>query len=810
MRHLTYLLLFCPALLIGQATFQRYFELDGNDVTRSAVMLSPDRLVMVGSSQDSNGLTHCAILVLDGEGALVSSATIDYPLRTMGEAIARQSDSTFWMGAWRSPIGIVDDWVVYRVNAYTGEATGFGWGAENVDEQIRAMEAMPDGGVTVVGNTGDLNEAIISRLDADGNELFRKGFSIPGNLFTIFTDVELLPDGDLLTAGQFRSESSFSGYFLAKISAAGELIWSRQYNDEDDPEQVPSGAISLCVLPGGNVVLADRHVQPTGRKSPLALLINSDGTLRSANRYLVILTSGGTSRPGFAQGLRALADGGFLLFGAISSLSEENETGFAIRLGAEAELRDWQFYESPGENTITGGFPDGSGGFWLYGHGAICPGGGNDDFLLLRTNENLEVADENCEVTDRTIVQTELNFRSASTGQLFDRDDPRFTPPPLMAVGAEFEDKICPRVEVVPQDLSSAICYESPFRLLESARVLSAAESVTTLGILLVGAAAGAGEFLRINDPGSAIITGNGTTEIQLRISESMSQDELVALLSQLEYGIMGELTDGGLRSIRIGAAKACLVAPPIEFDFIIVPNQEQTINLPQDTLLCPEDTLVLNPATVGATDFRWSTGVTTPMLTVSQPGTYGLTVTNACRRDSAVATVSEAESRSLPDEELREIICLGDSLNFNPTTDPAVSYRWEDGADGPARTFREAGIYTLLKANACYEATTTLEVCFQDCCLIYYPNAFSPNGDGVNDRFMPAPSPDDCRAITDWSFHIFNRWGAEVFATEDRFSGWDGSFRERPAENGVYVFELRYFNGQETVAQSGSVMLLR
>lgn len=810
MRHLTYLFLLCPALLIGQATFQRYFDLNGDDVARGAVLLSPDRLVIVGNSRDGNGLTHNAVLVLNGEGAIVSAATIDYPLRTQGQAIARQTDSTFWMGAWRSPIDIVDDWMVYRINAYTGEATGFGWGAEDVDEQIRAMAAMPDGGVTVVGNTGDLNEAIISRLDANGNELFRKGFSIPGNRFTIFTDVKLLPDGDLLVAGEFRSETSFSGYLLAKISPAGALIWSRQYNDEDDPDEEPSGATSLCVLESGHVILADRQVQLSGRNSPLTLLINSDGTLRSANRHLVILTSGGISRPGFTQGLTALADGGFLLLGAISSLSGENEIGFAVRLGAEAELRDWQFYESPGENTISGGFPDGSGGFWLYGHGAICAAGADDDFLLLRTNENLEVVDENCDTPERTITRENSNFSSTEAGLLFDRIDPRYTPPPLILATAAFEDKICPRIEVVPQDFSSAICYRSPFRLLESARVLSAEESVTTIGILLLGATAGAGEFLRINDPGSAIITGNGSTDIRLVISESMSQEELMAILSQLEYGVSGELVNGGQRSIRIGAAKDCLFAPLIEFDFTVAPNQEQIINLPQDTAICPGVALVLDASTSGTAAYRWSTGDTLPSISVAQAGSYDLSVTNVCGSDSATINVREAEGPELLDDRLLEIVCLGDSLNFAPFPEAGVSYAWADAVDGRTRVFREPGIYTLLRTNACDEATTMLEVRFQDCCQIYYPNAFSPNGDGVNDRFLPAPSPGDCGAITGWSFRIFNRWGGEVFATDDPFSGWDGSFRERPADNGVYVFELRYFNGRETVAQSGSVTLLR
>ncbi|PHI20512.1 hypothetical protein CEQ90_07100 [Lewinellaceae bacterium SD302] len=93
----------------------------------------------------------------------------------------------------------------------------------------------------------------------------------------------------------------------------------------------------------------------------------------------------------------------------------------------------------------------------------------------------------------------------------------------------------------------------------------------------------------------------------------------------------------------------------------------------------------------------------------------------------------------------------------------------------------------------------------------IYVPNAFTPNFDGVNDRFEIFAS-DFVREIK--SMSIFDRWGDEVFFNNDFTIGsrsfWDGTTRDKPAATGVYVYtiELELVTG-ESVIVSGDVTLL-
>jgi gliding motility-associated-like protein len=91
------------------------------------------------------------------------------------------------------------------------------------------------------------------------------------------------------------------------------------------------------------------------------------------------------------------------------------------------------------------------------------------------------------------------------------------------------------------------------------------------------------------------------------------------------------------------------------------------------------------------------------------------------------------------------------------------------------------------LAANGC-RAFDTLHVIVDKRDNLFVPSAFSPNGDGKNDLFK----------VTNLSFQrimefrVFNRWGQEVFSTNDHRMGWDGSWEGKPQEMGVYTYLIR------------------
>ena len=89
----------------------------------------------------------------------------------------------------------------------------------------------------------------------------------------------------------------------------------------------------------------------------------------------------------------------------------------------------------------------------------------------------------------------------------------------------------------------------------------------------------------------------------------------------------------------------------------------------------------------------------------------------------------------------------------------------------------------------------------------IYLPNAFSPDGDGLNDTFKPVASADN---ITSFKMQIYNRWGQLLFETSDIGSGWDGSYYGNKVMGGSFVYKIEYFIGSKNFVKTGTVVVVR
>lgn len=92
----------------------------------------------------------------------------------------------------------------------------------------------------------------------------------------------------------------------------------------------------------------------------------------------------------------------------------------------------------------------------------------------------------------------------------------------------------------------------------------------------------------------------------------------------------------------------------------------------------------------------------------------------------------------------------------------------------------------------------------------INMPNAFTPNGDGINDFFSPRNIFTEDH--TEYLFIIYNRWGQKVFVSSSISDvGWDGTFLNTPSPTGVYVYFIRYVSIEGEIFESrGPFTLLR
>jgi gliding motility-associated-like protein len=91
---------------------------------------------------------------------------------------------------------------------------------------------------------------------------------------------------------------------------------------------------------------------------------------------------------------------------------------------------------------------------------------------------------------------------------------------------------------------------------------------------------------------------------------------------------------------------------------------------------------------------------------------------------------------------------------------------------------------------------------------ILLIPTAFSPNGDGVNDVFRILRTLNIQKLL---GFSVYNRWGEQVYSTNNIDDGWDGSFRNVEQELGVYVWTVEALTkDNEKVLRKGNVTLLR
>ncbi|MDZ7740685.1 MAG: gliding motility-associated C-terminal domain-containing protein [Bacteroidota bacterium] len=105
--------------------------------------------------------------------------------------------------------------------------------------------------------------------------------------------------------------------------------------------------------------------------------------------------------------------------------------------------------------------------------------------------------------------------------------------------------------------------------------------------------------------------------------------------------------------------------------------------------------------------------------------------------------------------------------------------------------------------------STDTLQILWTGEAL-FLPNAFTPNGDGINDIFKPIARYD---YVQDYHLLIYNRWGQMIFESNDLDKGWNGRLNDKPAMSGTYVYRIDYREpGQkgESHTLTGTVVLVR
>lgn len=220
------------------------------------------------------------------------------------------------------------------------------------------------------------------------------------------------------------------------------------------------------------------------------------------------------------------------------------------------------------------------------------------------------------------------------------------------------------------------------------------------------------------------------------------------------------------------------------------------------DTFSCH---LVSLASREGSSSCLWYDGDTARQRIFTAPAVVWVNSgSGSCTMFSDTFRISKTEELNV---QLGNVLCE-DAVKELDAGISAAAYLWQDGQQTRTITVPHTGDYWVTVTKGDCIASDTVKV-IQCALCIGVPNSFTPNKDGINDGFRPQIS---CPVLK-YSLMIVNRWGQEVFTTQDIDKDWDGTFAGKPLDMGTYFYMAKISFDRPGAGEElykGAVTLLR
>lgn len=241
-----------------------------------------------------------------------------------------------------------------------------------------------------------------------------------------------------------------------------------------------------------------------------------------------------------------------------------------------------------------------------------------------------------------------------------------------------------------------------------------------------------------------------------------------------------------------------------------------------RDTAVCSAEPVPMLASTNGTgASFAWTPtagltnpNISNPVATVTANAAYKVTATlNGCVRSNTINIL--IRPRPIISAGPDKTIVDGDQITLDGTAIAPVSLAWTPSATltnantlNPVAKPNITTTYTLLVRNGdnCTSTDNMVVTVIPYCIKVM--NAFTPNGDGTNDRWI-VTNGSACTNLV--KVRIFNRYGQEVYKNENYQNNWDGMYGGKPVPDGTYYYAIDFhlINGK-TIIVKGDVTILR
>ncbi len=196
--------------------------------------------------------------------------------------------------------------------------------------------------------------------------------------------------------------------------------------------------------------------------------------------------------------------------------------------------------------------------------------------------------------------------------------------------------------------------------------------------------------------------------------------------------------------------------------------------------------------------------------LNASLAGNYIITYTvPAAAGCQEITSNTVVQVLAAPQLELTSSVTINQFQTATLVANGNGLFSWSNGEFGdsiivsPKETTSYCVTATL---NGCIDTACTLVYLELECGDIFVPNAFSPNDDNNNDLQCVLGN-----CIQSMYFVIFDRWGEKIFESTTQNSCWDGTYKGKPCNNGIYVYRLETtLINKEFITRQGNINLIR
>lgn len=235
--------------------------------------------------------------------------------------------------------------------------------------------------------------------------------------------------------------------------------------------------------------------------------------------------------------------------------------------------------------------------------------------------------------------------------------------------------------------------------------------------------------------------------------------------------------------------------------DQLAVINVQQIDSLLErqyDIVLCEGRTITLTAETsLGNASYRWDDGSTQNTRDIDDAGSYWVMTIPEEDTTCAFTRYFDVELETQPENQFFSAdICPNQVLTLSVDDEifEDAIFQWSDGSNTPTIQITEPGDYSL---QISYPSRCARSYLFEveqlpdySSSTLYFPNAFSPNNDGINDVFRAYFL--EGIPILHFELQIFDRWGNKIFETFDQNGEWNGEYASDKASENVFVYQCK------------------